>query len=107
MEILIYQTEAEEMPFALWLDALKDIRAKAAVRARLARLQAGNFGDSKALRDGVSELRIQYGQGFRVYFSRQGPVIVLLLVGGEKSSQDKDIDRAIAFLEDWKSRPDV
>ena len=61
MEILIYQTEAEEMPFALWLDALKDIRAKAAVRARLARLQAGNFGDSKALRDGVSELRIQYG----------------------------------------------
>ena len=83
---------------------MKDIRAKAQIQARLVRLAAGNFGDCKPLRDGVLELRIDIGQGYRVYLSRQGPVLVLLLCGGDKGSQDRDINLAIEYLNDWKQR---
>ncbi len=65
---------------------------------------AGNFGDCKPLRDGVQELRIDYGPGYRVYMSRQGPVIVLLLCGSGKGDQDKAIKTAIDYLNDWKAR---
>ena len=67
-------------------------------------MQAGNFGDCKSLRDGVMELRIDFGPGYRVYFSRQGPVLVLLLCGSDKSDQDRAIREAVKFLDDWKSR---
>jgi len=67
-------------------------------------VQAGNFGDCKSLRDGVMELRIDFGPGYRVYFSRQGPVLVLLLCGSDKSDQDRAIREAVKFLDDWKSR---
>ncbi len=77
---------------------------RARVRARLARVQAGNFGDCKSLRDGVMELRIDFGPGYRVYFSRQGPVLVLLLCGSDKSDQDRAIRQAVECLDDWKSR---
>jgi putative addiction module killer protein len=67
-------------------------------------MAAGNFGDCKPLRDGVQELRVDVGPGYRVYLSRQGPVMVLLLCGGDKSDQSRDIERAIAYLKDWKQR---
>lgn len=74
------------------------------VRARIARLEVGNFGDCKGLRDGVQEIRIDYGPGYRVYLSRQGKVIVLLLCGSDKSEQDRAIEKAIDYLKDWKRR---
>ena len=88
----------------VWLEALKDLRAKAQIQARMVRVAAGNFGDCKPLRDGVQELRIDYGQGYRVYLSRQGPILVLLLCGGDKADQSRDIERAIEYLKDWKER---
>lgn len=88
----------------VWLDALKDVRAKAQIHARMVRVAAGNFGDCKPLRDGVQELRIDYGPGYRVYLSRQGPILVLLLCGGDKADQSRDIERAIEYLKDWKER---
>lgn len=72
--------------------------------ARISRVAAGNFGDCKPLRDGVQELKIDFGPGYRVYLSKQGPVLVMLLCGGDKSDQSRDIDRAIAYLKDWKQR---
>ena len=88
----------------VWLESLKDLRAKAQIQARMVRVAAGNFGDCKPLRDGVQELRIDYGPGYRVYLSRQGPILVLLLCGGDKADQSRDIERAIEYLKDWKER---
>ena len=77
--------------FVQWLDELRDIRARARVQARIERLAAGNPGDVKPVGDGVSELRIDYGPGYRVYFTRRGNEVVILLAGGDKSTQDTDI----------------
>lgn len=88
----------------VWLEALKDLRAKAKIQARMVRVAAGNFGDCKPLRDGVQELRIDHGPGYRVYLSKQGPILVLLLCGGDKTDQSRDIERAIEYLNDWKER---
>lgn len=104
MEIRIYTDDSGYAPFTDWLGALKDVQARAIIRARLTKVQGGNFGDCKPLRDGVQELRIDYGPGYRVYLSRQGPVVVLLLCGSDKSEQDRAIRRAIANLDDWKQR---
>lgn len=107
MEIRIYTDAAGRAPFEEWLIALKDVQGRARIRARIARLQAGNFGDCKPLRDGVQELRIDHGPGYRVYLSRQGPVLVLLLCGSDKSDQDRTIKQALFYLADWKQRGDT
>jgi len=104
MELRIYTDSQDRQPLTQWLEDLKDIRARAQIRARLARVGAGNLGDCKPLRDGVQELRIDYGPGYRVYLSRQGPVLVLLLCGSDKGDQDRTIRQAIEYLEDWKQR---
>ena len=104
MELRIYTDSLDRQPLTQWLADLKDIRARAQIRARLARVGAGNLGDCKPLRDGVQELRIDYGPGYRVYLSRQGPVMVLLLCGSDKSDQDRAIKQAIECLNDWKQR---
>ena len=88
--------------FDAWIETLRDRQARQRIAARLTRLQAGNPGDVKALGDGISELRIDYGPGYRIYFTRRGPLIVLLLCGGDKSTQAKDIWKAIAAAKDWK-----
>ena len=77
--------------FVQWLDGLQDIRARARVLARIERLAAGNPVDVEAVGEGVSELRINYGPGYRVYFKKRGREVVILLAGGDKSSQSKDI----------------
>jgi putative addiction module killer protein len=80
--------------FVQWLDELRDIRARARVQARIERLAAGNPGDVMPVGEGVSEMRINYGPGYRVYFTRRGNEVVILLAGGDKSSQDTDIKTA-------------
>lgn len=81
--------------FAQWLDRLRDIHARARVQARIERLAAGNAGDVKPVGEGVSELRIDYGPGYRVYFTKRGRDVVILLAGGDKSTQAGDIKAAL------------
>lgn len=81
--------------FAKWIDSLKDIRARAHIQARIERLIMGNPGDVKALGEGVSEMRIDQGPGYRVYYTQHGRSVVILLAGGDKSTQDKDIRTAL------------
>jgi putative addiction module killer protein len=88
--------------FARWLDGLKDLRARARIQARIERLAAGNPGDVKPAGEGVSELRIDYGPGYRVYFKRRGRKLIILLAGGDKSSQAKDIKRAQRLARDLR-----
>jgi len=87
-----------------WLTGLEDLKARARIAARLDRLSLGNFGDCKALREGVSELRIDWGPGYRVYYAMFGRTCVLLLCGGDKRGQPSDIKRAIDYLKDFKER---
>jgi putative addiction module killer protein len=84
--------------FRAWLGGLKDLRSKAVVFNRLDRATKGNFGDTRALGGGLSEMRVDVGPGYRIYFTRRGERIYLLLVGGDKSAQSKDIQRAKALL---------
>jgi putative addiction module killer protein len=81
--------------FLRWFDGLKDIKARARVQVRIDRLSLGNPGDVKPVGEGVSELRIDYGTGYRVYFIRRGEMLIILLAGGDKSSQRKDILKAL------------
>ena len=81
--------------FAKWLKRLKDINARARINVRLSRISlTGNLGDTKSVGDGVYELRIDYGPGYRVYYAKRSEEILLLLIGGDKSSQQKDIEKA-------------
>lgn len=82
------------LTFDSWLSKLKNLRAKAKINARIKRLQFGNFGDIKSVNDGIFELRIDEGQGYRVYLKNQNGVLVILLCGGDKSTQEKDIKQA-------------
>jgi len=81
--------------FARWLDGLGDLRARARIQVRIERLASGHAGDAKAVGDGVSELRIDCGPGYRVYFARRGAAVVILLAGGDKRTQSADIRTAI------------
>lgn len=83
---------------------MKDQTAKVAVIRRVNRVELGNFGDHKYCRDGVWELRIDVGQGYRVYYALAGSKVVLLLCGGDKRSQGADINRACAYWQDWQGR---
>lgn len=85
-----------------WLIGLRDRQARIRIQARVDRLIEGNPGDVKPVGGGVSELRIDYGPGDRVYFMRSGPLIIVLLAGGDKQTQAADIKRAIAIAQDWK-----
>lgn len=81
--------------FVTWIDELRDLRARARVQARIERLASGNVGDVKPVGEGVSEMRIDYGPGYRVYFTRQKRELIVLLAGGDKSSQGADIKTAL------------
>jgi len=99
-----YLTKDGRSPFVEWLNQVRDVRARARVRVRLDRLSTGNFGDSKGVGGGVHELRIDHGPGYRVYFGQRGDQIILLLCGGTKRSQQKDIQLAQEYWQDFRSR---
>lgn len=88
--------------FDLWFEQLRDNQAKARIKARLRRAEDGNFGDVKPVAKGISEMRIQYGPGYRLYFMQNGFEIVLLLAGGDKSTQANDIQTALALARKLK-----
>lgn len=88
----------ESETFKTWFAALRDPKAKARIAARIRRVSLGNLGDWKALNSGVGELRIDYGPGYRVYFTRQAGVVILLLCGGDKRTQAADIRRAVQMV---------
>lgn len=104
IELLRYQREDGREPFSEWLDAVRDKVAQARIRVRLRQVQAGNFGDCEPVGEGVIELRVHVGAGYRVYCGRHGKAIVLLLCGGDKSSQATDIKRAKELWLEWKRR---
>ena len=85
--------------FAKWLDNLSDIKAKARVLVRIERLASGNAGDVKPVGEGISEMRIDYGPGYRVYFLQRGSELIILLAGGDKSSQSRDIKAALRLAQ--------
>jgi len=101
-EIKRYITSDGKVPFADWLDSLRDTNAKAKIISRLNRVTAGNLGDYRSVGEGVCELRIKYGPGYRIYFGLRGLTIVLLLCGGDKSTQDQDIRNAKEYWADYE-----
>lgn len=103
-QVLHYVTSSGRDLVRDWLDALHDARTAARIVLRMDRLTLGNFGDCKPLRDGVWELRINYGPGYRVYYALVGRTCVLLLCGGDKRTQTTDINRAVLCLKDYRHR---
>lgn len=103
-DLEIYETEDGDAPFSSWLDSLKDREARARIRKRLNRATLGNLGDCKSVGEGVFEFRIDYGPGYWVYFGQIGVRVILLLCGGDKSTQDRDILKAKQFWADFNQR---
>ena len=103
-EIRHFLTPEGKDIYSDWHRKLRDTKAKIALDRRINRIELGNFGDHKFCRDGVWELRIDVGQGYRVYYAIAGTQVVLLLCGGDKRTQDTDIDRACEYWQDWQRR---
>jgi len=102
--IAYYLTETGAKPFKEWLDSLKDITARQKVRIRLDRVRLGNLGKNRSVGEGVYELKIDYGPGYRVYYAIEKKRQILLLMGGDKSSQGKDIAMARKYWQNHKGR---
>lgn len=101
-EVRVYQTPNGQEPFNEWLTSIRDMETQARIRARLERLEGGNLGDYQPVGEGVFELRIHFGAGYRIYFGQVGNTIILLLCGGDKSSQRRDIERAKTYWLEYK-----
>ena len=104
MQLLRYQREDGWEPFSEWLNGLRDKMAQARIRLRLRQVEAGNQGDCEPVGEGVLELRVHVGAGYRVYCGRHGKTVVLLLCGGDKASQVRDIEQAKQLWTEWKRR---
>ena len=104
IEIRHYVSRSGKDVFDHWLTQLADTRAQAKIAVRIDRLAAGNFGDCKSLQQGLFELRIDWGPGYRIYYAMVGVACVLLLCGGDKRKQSSDIDHALRYLKDYKER---
>ncbi|HQW57373.1 MAG TPA: type II toxin-antitoxin system RelE/ParE family toxin [Gammaproteobacteria bacterium] len=102
-QIKLYATKGGQKPFVEWIESLDSV-VRYRVKERLDRISLGNMGDHKYLSDGISELRLDFGCGYRIYFAEEGKTVILLLSGGNKSSQKKDIKRAIDYWKDYQSR---
>ncbi len=99
-----YVSATGKIPFKKWLEELQDVSARAKIRVRLDRVRLGNLGNNRAVGEGVRELKVDYGPGYRVYFAQEGTHLILLLLGGDKSNQEKDIETAKKYLNDYKRR---
>ena len=104
IEIIAYRTTQGKIPYQDWLQSLRDSQIKARIRTRVDRLRLGNFGDCKGVGEGISELRIHFGPGYRIYFAQDGQTLVVLLCGGDKSTQSRDIEKAKFYWQDYKRR---
>jgi putative addiction module killer protein len=104
VEIRHYLTSAGTDPYQRWLDKLKDLRERVTIQRRIDRMANGNFGDHRFCRNGVWELRIQFGPGYRVYYGREGETVVVLLCGGSKRTQSTDINKAVGYWLDYQQR---
>lgn len=102
--VLVYRTREGRLPFDEWLRELRDANALARVLARIGRLRRGNLGDCKPVGGGVSELRVDYGPGYRVYLGQRGATLVILLCGGDKRTQERDIRQAQQYWDDYQQR---
>jgi putative addiction module killer protein len=105
-EVRIYARSDGTEPFTEWLRGIRDGTTRNRIRQRIARVRLGNFGDARSVGEGVQELRIHTGPGYRVYFAREREALVILLCGGDKGSQDRDIERARDHWRDHRSRSD-
>lgn len=103
-ELRIYEDGEGNRPYPDWLLHLRDKRTRVRIIRRIDRVQQGNFGDHKGVGEGVFELRMHFGPGYRVYFAEDGDVIVVLLCGGDKSTQARDVERAQQYWNDYKER---
>jgi putative addiction module killer protein len=101
-EVRVYRTRDGKTPFLDWRSRLRDEQGRQKVDARIARLRMGNFGDARSVGGGVQELKINFGPGYRVYFARDGTSIVILLLGGDKGTQNKDMRTAQAYWAAYK-----
>jgi putative addiction module killer protein len=104
VEIRHYLTASGKDTYQQWLDKLKDLKGRVAIQRRIDRLAGGNFGDHRFCRDGVWELRIDFGPGYRVYYAQERETIVLLLSGGSKRTQSADIKDAVDYWRDYQRR---
>jgi putative addiction module killer protein len=105
IEIQRYRRPDGSVPFDEWFKALRDQSVQWQIMARVFRMRDGNFGDWAAVGEGVFELRIHSGPGYRIYYGRQGEVLVLLLCAGSKKAQGADIEKAKRYWREWKARP--
>jgi putative addiction module killer protein len=103
-EIHYFQTNQGKSPYLAWFNGLRDGKTKSIVRVRVIRLETGNFGDCHPVGDGILELRIHFGPGLRIYFGVVNQQVVLLLCGGDKSSQARDIQKAKLYWADYRRR---
>lgn len=106
-QIKIYETSTGKRPFDKWLNDLGDKKTQAIIDLRLERVKMGNFGQCRALGDGIYELKIDVGPGYRVYFGKIGLCVVLLLCAGDKQSQQGDIEKAKKYFQDFKTHGKV
>lgn len=106
-EVEIYEIDIGKCPYSEWLNALKDIQGRAKIRTRIDRLKLGNFGKCDPVGEGIRELKIDFGPGYRVYFGQIGTKCVLLLCGGSKKGQSNDIDKAKEYFEDFKKSGEI
>jgi putative addiction module killer protein len=104
LEVIEYRTADGTLPFARWIERLADARARVRILARIDRMRAGLRGDWRSVGDGVFELRVDVGPGYRIYCGQDGATVVLLLCGGDKRSQSRDIEVSHAYWKDYKER---
>ena len=104
MEVSNYITEDRIEPFAEWIKKLRDSQTRMRVLKSITKMRLGNFGDSESVGEGVSELKLDFGAGYRVYYAKQGEKIVFLLCGGDKKSQQKNIEQAREYWAEYKAR---
>lgn len=101
--VIVYASDNAKEPFTEWIYGLRDVMGRKRILARVSRLQQGNYGDCEPVGDGVSELRMFFGAGYRVYFGEHGNDMVVLLCGGDSGSQNKDIQQAKTYWKEYLS----
>jgi putative addiction module killer protein len=103
-ELRFFRTNNGKEPFSEWLSSLKDTLARAQIKNRLNRLMQGHYGDYKSVGNGLYELRIHHGAGYRIYFAEHGKTVLLLLIGGSKRTQERDIIKAMKYWQEFQEK---